>query len=190
LLLSLRRSYAVPLEHFFFGSILAVNPLECWLLGGLLAGPAIAVVGRWRCLHRWVFDEELAQASGVNTRLLRYGLIFLVATTVVLGTRAVGILLVPATLIRPGAVAVLLARREGAIALISLATAMVAMTSGMMISNRADVPPGPAVVLIGFLLFLLAYARRRFRDRASLASFNNAAGAGSTAPVLPPTRPT
>jgi zinc transport system permease protein len=63
LLLSWRQSYAVPLEHFFFGSILAVNPLECWLLGGLLAGTAIAVVGRWRCLHRWVFDEELAQAD-------------------------------------------------------------------------------------------------------------------------------
>ena len=169
LLLSLRRRYAVPLEHFFFGSILAVNPLECWLLGGLLAGTAIAVVGRWRCLHRWVFDEELAQASGVNTRLLRYGLILLVATTVVLGTRVVGILLVTATLILPGAVAVLLARREGAIALLSLTTALVAMTSGMVLSNRADVPPGPAVVLIGFVLFLLAYARRRFRDRATLS---------------------
>jgi ABC-type Mn2+/Zn2+ transport system permease subunit len=48
---------------------------------------------------------------------------------VVLGTRVVGILLVTATLILPGAVAVLLARREGAIALISLTTALVAMTS-------------------------------------------------------------
>lgn len=84
LLLSLRQRYSGHLEHFFFGSLLAVNPLECWLLAGLALLALTLVLACWRWLGQWTFDEELALASGVPTGVLRYALILLIAATVIL----------------------------------------------------------------------------------------------------------
>ena len=165
LLLSLRQRYSGHLEHFFFGSLLAVNPLECWLLAALALVAAVLCFGCWRWLAQWTFDEELAQAGGVPTAALRYALILLIAATVILSTRVVGVLLVTAMLILPGAVGTLLGRSMGIITLLSLGVALASTLTGLALSNAADVPPGPAIVLTAFALFVAAYLLRRHRDR-------------------------
>ncbi|MBM3824946.1 MAG: metal ABC transporter permease [Verrucomicrobia bacterium] len=174
LLLSLRQRYSGHLEHFFFGSLLAVNPLECWLLAGLALLALTLVLACWRWLGQWTFDEELALASGVPTGVLRYALILLIAATVILSTRVVGVLLVTAMLVLPGAVSTLLGRNMGVITSLSLGVALTSTLTGLGISNSADVPPGPAIVLTAFALFVIAYLVRRHRDRRlSHASLSN-----------------
>ncbi len=164
LLLTIRQRSAGHLEDFFFGSILAVNPLECWLLAGLAALTALFCFGSWRWLGQWTFDEELARASGVKTVWLRYALILLIAATVILSTKVVGILLVTAMLILPGAIGTLSGRAMPVILLCSLAAAMTTATGGMVVSNMANVPPGPVIVLLVFGFFLVAFFLRRRRD--------------------------
>ena len=68
LLLSWRQRYTGHLEHFFFGSILAVDRLECVLLAGLALGVLGFLFVRWRHLAQWTLDEELAQANGVESK--------------------------------------------------------------------------------------------------------------------------
>jgi zinc transport system permease protein len=165
LLLTIRQRSAGHLEDFFFGSILAVNPLECWLLAGLASLTAFFCVSYWRWLGQWTFDEELARASGVKTVWLRYALILLIAATVILSTKVVGILLVTAMLILPGAIGTLSGRNMPLILLCSLAAAMTSATGGMVVSNMANVPPGPVIVLLVFSLFLAAFFLRRRRDQ-------------------------
>lgn len=169
-MLSARKRYTGHLETFFFGSILAVNPLECWLLGGLAAGVAAWVIAHWRWLGRWVFDEELAHAGGVQVGTLRYGLMLLIAATVVLSTKIVGVLLVTAMLILPGAIGTLWGQRLWSITLVSVTTALAATGSGMLVSNTADLPPGPVMVLLTFLVFVVALGWRHLRERRRLAS--------------------
>lgn len=164
LLLTMRQGSAGYLEDFFFGSILAVNPLECWLLAGLAALTVLFCFGSWRWLGQWTFDEELARASGVKTVWLRYALILLIAATVILSTKVVGILLVTALLILPGAIGTLSGRAMPVVLLCSLAAAMVSATGGMVMSNLANVPPGPVIILLLFVLFLMAFFLRRRRD--------------------------
>ncbi len=169
-LLSARKRYTGHLESFFFGSILAVNPLECWLLGGLAAVVTVWVIAHWRWLGRWVFDEELARAGGVKVGALRYGLILLIAATVVLSTKIVGVLLVTAMLILPGAIGTLCGQRLWRITVVSVSTAVVAASSGMLVSDSADLPPGPVMVLITFAAFVAALGWRHLRERRPLAS--------------------
>lgn len=164
-LLSLRKRYSGHLEHFFFGSLLAVSPLECWLLGGLCLLAAVLCFAGWRWLASWSFDEELARAGGVPTAAMRYALILLIAATVILSTKIVGVLLVTAMLILPGAVGTLIGRRMSVIALLSLGVALSSTVSGLAVSNSVDVPPGPAIVLMAFACFVAAYQLRRHRDR-------------------------
>ncbi|MBL6842549.1 MAG: metal ABC transporter permease [Verrucomicrobiae bacterium] len=165
LLLSVSQGYSGHLEHFFFGSLLAVNTLECLLLAGLALIVIILCFFYWRWLGQWTFDEELARASGVPVAVLRYGLIILISATVILSTRVVGVLLVTAMLILPGAVGTLLGRSMAVITVFSISTALVSILTGLVFSNAIDVPPGPGIVLTGFFLFVSAHRFRRFRDR-------------------------
>jgi len=164
LLLAWRNHSTGHLEHFFFGSILAVNPLECWLLAGLAISAALFCFIRWRGLGQWTFDEELAQASGVRVAALRYLLMLLIAATVIFSTKVVGVLLVTALLILPGAVGTLSGRSLPIIVMVSLLAALTSAAGGLVCSSLADVPPGPCIVLIAFSLFLVAFFLRRARD--------------------------
>lgn len=164
LLLTARHRSFNNLEDFFFGSLLAVNSLECWLLGGLSLVTILFCFRYWRWLGQWTFDEELARASAVKTNWLRYTLILLIAATVILSAKVVGIVLVTALLILPGAIGTLSGRSLPVIVTLSLVTAMVSVMLGMAGSNAADVPPGPAIVLIVFSFFLFAFFLRRWRD--------------------------
>jgi len=164
LLLTARSRSTGHLEHFFFGSILAVNPLECWLLAGLAVLTMAFCFSNWRWLGQWTFDEELARASAVKIAWLRYALVLLIAATVILSAKIVGVLLVTALLILPGAVGTLSGRALPVILAFSIVTAMSSAAAGMLLSNAANVPPGPAIVLVAFGIFLAAFFLRRRRD--------------------------
>ncbi len=164
LLLTARSRSSGHLEHFFFGSILAVNPLECRLLAGLAVLTMIFCVSNWRWLGQWTFDEELARASAVKITWLRYALVLLIAATVILSAKIVGVLLVTALLILPGAVGTLSGRALPVILAFSIMTAMSSAATGMLLSNAANVPPGPGIVLVAFGIFLAAFFLRRRRD--------------------------
>ena len=141
------------------------HALELTLLAGLTLLTLAACVGCWRWLGAWTFDEELARAEGVPVVALRYALMLLVAATVIVATRVVGVLRVAALLVLPGAAGCLGARRLSRIVLASLAAALVSALSGMAASNAANIPPGPAIVLCAFGCFLVAFAWSRWRDR-------------------------
>ena len=113
---------------------------------------------------------QLARASSVKTGWLRYALILLIAATVILSTKVVGVLLVTAMLILPGAAGTLSGRAMPTIALVSMAAAMSSTTAGMVVSNFADVPPGAVIVLFAFAIFLAAFYLRRRRDLQTSAT--------------------
>lgn len=165
LLLSARRGYVGHLETYLFGNILAMSNLDCWLMGGLAVMIWLIGLGTWRWVWQWTFDEELAKASGVPADAIRYGFLLAIAGLVVLAIKIVGVLLVTALLILPGATATLTARRSALIAVLSVGSASACTVAGLLGSNRWDVPPGPVIVLMAFVLFVVAFLSRQFRDQ-------------------------
>ncbi|HXP62151.1 MAG TPA: metal ABC transporter permease [Dongiaceae bacterium] len=165
LLLSMHQGFSAHLDQFLFGSILAVEPLECGLLAALAGAVALFCFLQWRWLGQWTFDEELARASGVPASALRYGLIVLIAATVILSVKVVGVLLVTSMLILPGAIGTLSARRLSAIVACSVGAALGSCLLGIVASNASNIPPGPAMVLVAFGAFVTAYWLRSRRDR-------------------------
>ena len=157
LVLSLREGYSGHLDQFFFGSLLAVNQIECLLLLILSLISFIFVFWNWLSVGKWTFNEEMAHAEGVPVKKLRYFFMFLVVAVVIVSSRVVGVLLVTSMLIVPGAVGSLASRSMFGITIVSIATALVSSLIGLSISNFYDVPPGPVIVLTGFLIFLGTY---------------------------------
>ncbi|WP_312954013.1 metal ABC transporter permease [Atlantibacter hermannii] len=151
----------VHLDHILFGDMLGIGfaDIRDTALVTLLTVGIIAAI--WRDLLLHAFDTVQAQAVGLHTRLLHYGLLALLALTIVASLKAVGIILAIAILIAPGAIAFLLTRTFGAMLLVSVAVAMVASLSGVWLSFYLDSAPAPTIVLVFSLLFVLAMLANR-----------------------------
>lgn len=145
------------LAHIVFGNILGVSTADLVQVA-ILAVVAIAVllVTR-RDLTLYAFDPTHAHAIGLSPRLLGAVLLGLLAVTAVVALQVVGVVLVVALLIIPGATAFLLTERFGRMLVIAPATAAASAVGGLYLSYWLDVASGGMIVLVQGVLFSLAF---------------------------------
>jgi ABC-type Mn2+/Zn2+ transport system permease subunit len=105
----------------------------------------------------YTFDPLTAQTSGVPADLVHDLLMLLLAIVIIVGARILGSVLVVALLVLPGAMAIALSRRLGAVIALATMAAVAGTVAGVVISARWPfIPTGPAVVLALFAQFLVA----------------------------------
>jgi manganese/iron transport system permease protein len=147
----------VHLDHILFGDMLGIGPADLLEAGVIAAGAAVAILIKWRDLLLHAFDPAQAQAAGLPTRLLHYGLLAILSLTIVGALKAVGIILVIAMLIAPGAIAYLLARRFSTMLVLATATAVLASFLGVYLSFFIDSAPAPTIVMVMTIVFIGAF---------------------------------
>ncbi len=148
------------LDHILFGNMLGVGPGDL-ATAALIAGPVtLILVLKWRDLMLHAFDPAQAQVSGLRTGLLHYGLLVLLALTIVATLSSVGLILAIGLLIAPGAIAFLLVRSFGAMLLVATTACASAMVAGVWLSFHLDSAPAPTIILILTAVFVLAFLRR------------------------------
>ena len=144
------------LMHILFGNVLGVQTSALILT---LAASLVAMLVIWlayRPLLLYTFDPQQAQALGFHTSLIHYGLILLLTLTIVASLETVGIILVVAMLITPGATAHLLTDRFPVMLAISVGVGVISAVAGLVLSVRLDVASGGAIVLVASGLFCVA----------------------------------
>ena len=156
LLLSRVRSYQ-DLTHILFGDILGVSSTDLWIIAVVTVLVISAVVLFYKELLVTSFDPGHAVAIGLSPELVRYGLLILLALTVVAAIQAVGVVMVIALLVTPAATASLLARQLPRIMLLGAVFAVISAVVGLYASYYANVASGAAIVLTLTVLFLLAF---------------------------------
>jgi manganese/iron transport system permease protein len=145
------------LMHILFGNMLGVTWRDV-LETGLIAGATLLiVVAKRRDLLLYCFDPQHARAIGLPVRLIHYGLLVLLALTIVAALKAVGVILVVAMLVTPGATAYLLTDRFEPMLAISAAVAIASSVLGTLISFHIDGATGPCIVLIQAAVFFTAF---------------------------------
>ncbi|MBG6189730.1 manganese transport system permease protein [Arthrobacter sp. CAN_A212] len=152
----------VDLMHILFGNVLGVTDGELWQVVILGALTLAIVLYKRRDLTLFAFDRTHAHVIGLNTKALSTLLLGLMALSVVVGLQAVGIILVVAMLITPGATAFLLTRSFDRMLILAASITTVASVAGIYASYYLDISTGAAVVLSQSLVFVLVYlfARR------------------------------
>lgn len=162
------------LAHILFGNLLGVSRADLVQVL-VLAALAIAVlVAKRRDLTLFAFDPTHAFAIGLSPRRLSALLLGLLAVTTVMALQAVGVILVVALLIIPGATAYLLTDRFSRMLLVAPAVAGVCAVVGIYASFYLDASPGGVVVLTMGTVFAFVYLfsprhgvlRRRLTARA------------------------
>lgn len=145
------------LLHILFGDMLGVTWRDV-IETGLIAVPTLLIVlAKRRDLLLYCFDPQHARAIGLPVQVIHYGLLILLALTVVAALKAVGVILVVAMLITPGATAYLLTDRFEHMLAISAAIAIGASIVGTLLSFHIDGATGPCIVLIQAAAFLAAF---------------------------------
>jgi ABC-type Mn2+/Zn2+ transport system permease subunit len=166
MLISLRKEYTAELFSFLFGSVLAVGSIDVYVTLGLVVLVLFILMMFYRPLFLFCLDEELAGVSGLPVGWFHYMMLTVLAVTIVVSIKILGVLLVAAFLVIPGATARMLTYRYRNMFIIANLIGLVAVLSGLILSDLIeDLPSGPAIVLGEFLIFLLAMGWGRFRDR-------------------------
>jgi manganese/iron transport system permease protein len=146
----------IDLNHFLFGNILGVTVNEVRDTAIIAAIVLIVVVLIYKELLFYTFDPLGAQAAGLPVNQLNFGLMLLIALTIVASMKAVGVILVLSLLITPGATAYLLVKRLHEVMIVGAGIGVFSSISGMYLSYFYNLPSGPAIVLVVSALFILA----------------------------------
>ena len=155
------------LHTILFGSLLGVGDRELVQVLVVAAFTVIVLLVFRRDLVLLAFDRLHAHTLGLKTGLLTGVLLVTLATATVAGVQSVGVILVVATLIIPGATAQLLTDTMRGLMTVSVLVALLGGLAGGYLAYYADLPPGPVVVLSQATLFVAA---QLFAPRRGLAS--------------------
>jgi manganese/iron transport system permease protein len=145
------------LNHILFGNMLGVTNADLVETGIIAGAVLIAVLAKRRDLMLYCFDPQHARAIGLPVQVLHYGFLVLLALAIVAAMKAVGIILVVAMLIAPGAIAYLLTDRFGRMLGIAAAVAIGSSVVGTLVSFHIDGATGPCIVLVQMAVFVLAF---------------------------------
>ncbi|NBC19221.1 MAG: metal ABC transporter permease, partial [Bacteroidetes bacterium] len=161
LFLFLKREYTAEAFTYLFGSILAVGSVDLWLTGGVTLAALLTLPRLW---GRWAyatFERDLARADRLPVERDDYLLSVLLAVTVVVAVKVVGIILVAAFLVIPAAAARLLTTTFRAMTVLSVGVGIVSALAGLLGSYALDVPSGATIILGQALVFFGAMGLRR-----------------------------
>ena len=157
----------VHLDHILFGDMLGISLSDIGQTAFIALGIALIIAFKWKDLLLHAFDPHQAKASGLNTTLLHYGLLCMIALTNVATLKSVGIILSISLLIAPGAIAVLLTRRFARALLLATGLSVVTSFLGVYLSFFLDSAPAPTIVVLFTIIFIVAFVFAALRDRRS-----------------------
>jgi ABC-type Mn2+/Zn2+ transport system permease subunit len=156
LFIGLMRDYNVDLFGYLFGSVLAVTQEDLWLSLGLGAGALLIVGLFFKELLFITFDPEMAQVSGLPAGALYVLLLSLMALTIVLSIKVVGIILVSALIVIPAAAAYQLTEDFRWMMLLAVVIGNLSAVVGLCLSYGLDTASGATMVLTATTLFILS----------------------------------
>ncbi|MBF6083517.1 metal ABC transporter permease [Nocardia cyriacigeorgica] len=145
------------LNHIIFGNLLGVSRSDLVQIAILAAIVFAALVLKRRDFTLYAFDPTHAHAIGISPRLLGAALLGLLALTSVVALQAVGVILVVAMLIIPGATAYLLTDRFGRMLVIAPTISAACAVIGLYLSYHLDTASGGMIVVTQGVAFAAVY---------------------------------
>lgn len=136
------------LLHLLFGSVLAMDASALLLLAVVAGVTVLALfIARWALLAQ-VIDPLFLQTRDGRSTLWHVVFLMLVVFNLVAGFQAMGTLMAVGLMMLPSIIARLWVRSIRAMVLLALLLALVCGYGGLLLSYHAELPPGPAIILL------------------------------------------
>ncbi|HEX9804538.1 MAG TPA: metal ABC transporter permease [Candidatus Dojkabacteria bacterium] len=158
IILNLSDSYQPEISTYLFGSILSISIADLFYSFVLLIIILITVSVFFKKILYVTFDKNSAFVRGIKTDLIEYIINILIATTVIVSIKMVGIILVSALLIIPAASAKLIAKNFSQMIPLSIAQSLISTAIGIIVAVILDVPVGATIVVTSGIIFIILVA--------------------------------
>jgi len=164
--LGLKKDYNVDVMGYLFGNILSINNQDLYI--SLLSGTVILLfmIIFFKRMVFAAYDEEVAKINGVPVQFLFYSFLILVSIEIVISIKMLGIILVSAILVIPGATAFLITYDFKLLTLFSVIIGILGIFFGLYFSYLLNLSSGASIVVVDaaiFLFFLITYPKRRIK---------------------------
>jgi ABC-type Mn2+/Zn2+ transport system permease subunit len=154
-LISLSKTYNVDLFGYLFGNILAITQEEIILTlitSIVVIGVIIVFLKEFFLI---TYNEELARVSGIPVTLMNVVFLVALSLSIVVSIRIVGIIMVSALLVIPGATARLFAKGLISMIVISCLAGLASVIAGLVLSYQYDIAPGAGIVITSAAIFFV-----------------------------------
>jgi len=163
--IGLTPGYTPDLTGYLFGSILTVSKANLVMMGILNAIIITIVILLYKEFLAISFDQEFGTALGLPTQRLYLILLCLIALTVVLLIRVVGIILIIALLTIPAATARQHTHNLKKMMLLSITFGIAVVLGGLWLSYELDLASGATIILLSAAIFAASTLFTRFRHK-------------------------
>ncbi|HCT0327067.1 TPA: metal ABC transporter permease [Staphylococcus pseudintermedius] len=148
---------ATDLYHILFGNILTItqSAFHTTLAVSIVVLALILIL--YRPLKMSTFDPIFSRMSGLNTTMIHYFVMLLLALVIVASVQTVGVILVVALLITPASTAFLFTKKLSTMMIVSSIFSVISSTLGIYMSFKLNLPSGAVIVLISAVLYGLTF---------------------------------
>ena len=150
------RGNAIDLIHVLFGSILAVDDHALLLIAVATTVTLFALAAFYRPLVAECFDPGFLAAIGVSGGAYHIGFLILVVLNLVAGFQALGTLMALGLLLLPAAAATFWAGEIWSLSALANLFGIVAGFTGLLASYHANLPSGPAIILVAGAIYAVS----------------------------------
>jgi zinc transport system permease protein len=144
------------LAGYMFGSIVTVTSQDITALGIFTLLCVIGTILWWRPIMYLAFDRDFAASQGIVSRAASYILTIVVAITIVLAIRIMGIVLLLSLFTIPAVTANILSKSYVKITLLAAIIAVCGAVGGLVASYNWEIPPGTCIIFILTVVLIAA----------------------------------
>ena len=150
--------YTPNLSAFLFGNILTVTKTDIlWMSILAITVLLIFTIGR-KIIVYTAFDRDFALTQGLPVRFIEYTMMLLIAATIVLSIRLIGIMLLMSLMTIPQMTANMFTSDYNKITISSCVLGFLGCISGLFLSYFFNIPSGAFIILVLIIIFLTAKA--------------------------------
>lgn len=155
--INLTPGYAPDLFSYLFGNILTIPVSDLYIMFAMDLIIILIVALFFKEFYAISFDEEFSTVTGIPNRILYLVILCMVALSVVVLIRIVGIILVIALLTIPSSICRQFTYNMKKLIISSIVTGIILTITGLWISYLLDLASGATIILLLALVFLLSF---------------------------------
>ena len=157
LFIGLTPGYPPDMNSYLFGDILTVSSLYLTFMAILSAVTLVVVVGMFNFWKVYLFDEMHLSVLNIKTKLFETILYVLIALSIVLLIKVVGMILAIAMLTIPPAIGKFFTKKLSVLMISATVIGMVISVLGLVLSYYFNIPSGATIILLAVVFYIIAY---------------------------------
>ncbi|MGH4052652.1 MAG: metal ABC transporter permease [Clostridium sp.] len=155
--ISLTPGYPPDISSYLFGDILTVSKVDLYIMAGLDSVVIFIVIAFFNNIKAYLFDEEFSMVVGINVKLMEYIVFLLIAFSVVVLIRVVGIILIIALLTVPPTISKIFTRNLKKIMGLSILFGVLFSLLGLFVSYKIHIASGASIIIVAVCTYIIFF---------------------------------